>query len=104
MLIVDWTRGQHDVRTNTADSSRQLNRVRGAKFQLSITIKLDEFNRCTEQFSGFFGFSGSLSGCPMSSSLAARTNNKMHFAPGLRLAGDDAAAAKFNVVGMRAKG
>ena len=40
----------------------------------------------------------------MRSGFAARTNDKMHFASGMRFARDDAAAAKFDVVGMRAKG
>src|SRR5271156_2540886 len=104
MLIVNQTRGQHSARTKTADNPRQFNCVNGAKFQLSITIELDEFNRCAQQSSGFFCLSYSLSGCAMSSSLTARTNDKMHFAPGTRFAGDDAAAPKFNIVGVCAKG
>jgi hypothetical protein len=71
---------------------------------MSITVKFDEFKRCAQQPSGFFRLSYSLSGRTVSSSFAARTNDKMRFASGMRFARDDAAAAKFNVVGMRAKG
>src|SRR5271157_583582 len=104
MLIFNQTRGEHCAWTNTADNSRQFSCVSGAKFQMSIAVKFDEFNRCTQQASGFFRFSYSFSGCAMRSGFAARTNDKMHFASGMRFARDDAAAAKFDVVGMRSKG
>src|ERR1700746_1517735 len=104
MLIFNQTRGKHCAWTNAADNFRQFSCVNGAKFQTSITIKFDEFDRCTQQPSGFFRLSYSFFGCTVSSSFAARANHKMHFASGMCFARDDAAAAKFNVVGMRAKG
>ncbi len=103
MLIFNRTRGKHCAWTNAADNFRQFSRVSSAKLQMSIPVEFDEFNRCAQQLSGFFRFSYSLSGCAVSSSFTARTNDKMHLASGLRFAGDDAAAAKFNVVGVRAK-
>ena len=104
MLIFNRTWGQHRAWTNTADNSRYLNGVSETEFQMGITVKFDEFNRCTQQASGFFRFSYSFSGCAMRSGFAARTNDKMHFASRMRFARDDAAAAKFNVVGMGAEG
>jgi hypothetical protein len=47
---------------------------------MRITIQFDEFNGCTQQPSGLFGFSYSLSGRTMRSSFAARANDKVHFA------------------------
>ena len=104
MLIFDQTWGEHRAWTNAADNFRQFNGVSGAKFQMSITVQFDEFNRRTEQSGGFFRFSDSLFGRTISSSFAARANDKMRFASGMCFARNDAAAAKFNVVGMRAKG
>jgi hypothetical protein len=78
--------------------------VSGANFQTSITVKFDKFDRRTQQSGGFFRFSDSLFRGTVSSGFAARANDKMHFASGMRFARDHATAAKFNVVGMRAKG
>ena len=74
MLIFNQTRGKHCAWTNTADNSRQFSCVSGAKFQMGITVKFDEFNRCTQQASGFFRFSYSFSGCAMRSGFAGIEN------------------------------
>ena len=47
MLIFNQTRGKHCAWTNASDNCRQLSCVSGAKFQMRITVKFDEFNCCT---------------------------------------------------------
>ena len=71
---------------------------------MSITVQFDEFNRRPEQSGGFLCLGDSLFGRAVSAGFAARANHQMRLASGLRFAGDDAAAAKFDVVGMGAKG
>ena len=78
--------------------------VSGAKFQMGITVKFDEFNRCAQKAAAFFASAIRCFGCAMRSSFAARANDKMRFASGASFVRDDAAAAKLDVVGMRAKG
>jgi hypothetical protein len=104
MLIFHRSWGKHFGRTNPADNFCQPNRVNGSKLQMSITVKLDEFNRRAQQSSGFFGFSDPLFRGTVSASFTARTNDEVHFASGMRFARDHATAAEFDVVGMRTKG
>src|ERR1700693_1570031 len=99
MLIFNQSRGQHCAWTNAANNFRQLMCVSDAKFQMSIPVKFDEFDRCPQQSGGFFRFSDSFFGGTMGSGFAARANDKMHFASRMCFARDYSAATKFNVVG-----
>ena len=75
-----------------------------ANFQMCVAIKFEKFNRGPEQRGGFFCLGGPLFRCAVGAGFATRANDEMRFAPGLGFARDNAAAAEFDVVGMRAKG
>ena len=104
MLVFDQTRREHDAGTNPPDDSRQFDGVSGANFQMRVAIQFDKFNRCAEKRGGFFRLGRPLFRRAVRSGFAARADDKMRLAPGACFAGDDAAAAEFDVVGMRAKG
>ena len=71
--------------------------------QMRVAIELDKLNRRAQQCRGIFGLADSLLWRAVSSRFAARTDDKMNFAPTRRFHGDDTAAPEFNVVGMRAE-
>jgi hypothetical protein len=71
---------------------------------MGVTIQLDKFNRCAKECSGFLRLGHALRRCAVSSSFAPRADNEMRRATGAVFFRDDATAAEFDVVGMRAEG
>ena len=89
---------------HAADDARQFDGVGGANFKMRITVQFDKLNRCAEKCGGFFCLGNALCGRAMSPGFTARANDKMRRATGEGFFRDDAAASKFDVVGMRAEG
>ena len=87
-----------------ADQAGKLDGVGGAHFQMRVAVQLDEFKGSAEEGGGFFRLGRPLRGRAARAGFAARAEDKMGGPAGAGLAGDDAAAGKFDVVGMRAKG
>src|SRR5665213_4272199 len=86
MLVFNQTRREYDTWANAPQNFRQFNGVRGANFQMRITVEFEKFNRGTEQRGGFFRLGGAQFWRAISSSFAARADDKMGFAPGLGFA------------------
>ena len=80
-------------------------RVGGADLQVRVAVEFDEFDRRTQQRGGSFRASpNALRGRAVSAGFAARADDEVRRAAGAGFARDHAAAAEFDVVGMRAKG
>ena len=69
-----------------------------------IAVEFDEFDRRAQERRRLFGLGGSLRRRAVGRRFAARTDDEVSLPAGPRFLRDDAAAAEFDVVGVRAKG
>ena len=104
VLVLDEARRQHDGRPDPPEDARQLDRVGGADFQMGIAVEFEELERRTEQRGGPLGLERPLGGRAVRRRLAARADDQVRRPAGAGLPRDDAAAAEFDVVGVRAEG
>jgi hypothetical protein len=101
ILYVAWR--EHSHRPRAANNVGQLNCMGGANFQMRVAVKFDELNRGTKQSRRFHRFSGALFGCAFAGRVAQRTDNTVSRASGANFLGNHSAAAKLDVIGMRAE-
>ena len=104
MLVFHQARRQHDAGPDAPDDPRQFDGVSGADFQVRVAVEFEKFDRGAQQRGGFFGLGGALLRRAVAAGFAARADDKMRLASGPGFLRDHAAAAEFDVVGMRAEG
>jgi len=104
MLILSKTWREHDARLYAPKDSRELDRMCGPDFQMSIAVEFNKFDCRAQQGGGFFCFADALFWRAMSAGFAARANYKMRLPSGAGFARDNSAAGEFNIVRMRTEG
>jgi len=101
VLVPDAAGREDDAWLIFADDCSQRDNVGGADLEMRVAVQFDELDSCAKDGRRLFRFSNALFRRPVRAGFATRTDDKMNGTTGLRLAGDDAATGKFNVIGMR---
>jgi hypothetical protein len=104
VLVLLYGGREHDGWFDAPDDGGEFAGVGGTDFEMGVAVELDELNGGTENFCGVLGFFSAFGRRSIGASFAARANDEMDWASGLRFAGDDAAAAELDVVGVGAEG
>ena len=104
VLVFNDSGREYDAWAHAADDRGKRQHVGQSMLHMRIATELDKLKRSPEECGGFFRLNGALGRCTVRAGFTPRTDDKVSCVTGLRLAGDHSAAAKFDVVGMRAKG
>ena len=103
VLVFHHRRRQDHGRLSSAQDAREENGMRGARLQMGVAVKLEEFHGGAQECRRFLGLGGPLGRGAPGSRLSPGADDKMGGPAALGFPGDYAPAAKLDVVGMGAK-
>lgn len=103
VLILNGCGSKHDAGPDSADDSRELDRVDRFDLQMRITIQFDKLDRRAKDRRGGMGFLQSLIRRSVRARFTLGADDEMNRTTRIRLARDHTAAAELDIIRMRAK-